>query len=116
MPIVSLPLLQDNQASQYLSKVNVNLCSIIDEKDKYIAEQQELINTLSAILGKSEDDNNIWLWQGDGYDHPESMVRDLRVIMTAAQLRDHVANEIDAALIEQSKSRKIYRRDRRVID
>lgn len=36
----------------------------------------------------SERNGECWLWQGDGEDHPESMVSDLPVIIRAGDLRD----------------------------
>lgn len=32
-------------------------------------------------------DKDVWFWQGDGHDHPESMANDMIVVMSGADLQ-----------------------------
>jgi len=50
---------------------------------KRLASLQEELGTADAVLRR----NDYWRWQGDGTDHPESLVAACRVVMTAEQLR-----------------------------
>jgi predicted phage-related endonuclease len=68
------------------------IVSLQRERDGWQEEAKHLQRELRLAqcdldLIRSHKENNVWYWQGDGYDHPESMANDMVVVIHAADLR-----------------------------
>jgi hypothetical protein len=63
------------------------------ERDGWMRVAEDLTKSLRFLkadldLMRSHQKNNVWYWQGDGYDHLESMGNDMVVVIHAASLRE----------------------------
>lgn len=80
----------DEQAT--IKKLNNKL----NQYTAVIKNQEETIHCLKRRLASAEEycnkrrgdeDAEVWFWQGEGRDHPESMVSSLTVVIRAEELR-----------------------------
>lgn len=69
---------------------------LINNLRESVQIQERKIERLSELLQKASDykdylenpeESPVWIWQGDGEDHPDSMVNSLTVVIRADQLR-----------------------------
>lgn len=67
-------------------QLNYNYKQIIENNEKYIKSLREDNRRLQEFLEKGED-NRVWFFQNDGYDHIGTMSSDLPVLITAHDLR-----------------------------
>lgn len=71
------------------------IASLQRERDGYREQAEDLQHRLKFAAAdldmiRSHQENNVWYWQGDGYDHLESMGNDMVVVLHAAVLRSLV--------------------------
>lgn len=57
----------------------------------FFKEKERADSLQSKLNAIHAPESDVWLWQGDGSDHPESMVKSLPVVMTASTLREKQA-------------------------
>ena len=83
-----------------------------EHRDELVRRGMEMAGYINQLAAIHAPESGVWLWQGDGSDHPESMVNSLPVVMTASTLREKQAEvrllreQLTAhkAALEQSKS------------
>mgnify|MGYP006343180651 CR=1 FL=1 len=62
-----------------------------EHRDELVRRGMEMAGYINQLAAIHAPESGVWLWQGDGSDHPESMVNSLPVVMTASTLREKQA-------------------------
>ena len=75
-----------NKLNQYMQVIESQQQTILCLKRR-LASAEEYCNQR-----KGDEDAEVWFWQGDGTDHPESMVSSLTVVIRADDLRKALNN------------------------
>ncbi len=65
----------------------MRLHEVIKHQDMLIEKLREDLKAANTIISRNEEDAEIWVWQGDGYDNLNSMVGSLPVLIQACELR-----------------------------
>lgn len=78
----------------YAAKTVGNLLETIEQLELRLAHEQQSNRTMSEYLAhlQGNEDAQVWFWQHDGEDHPQSMVNDLNVVIRAEHLRQLIAH------------------------
>lgn len=88
-----------NEGFQRSATVIERLHNHIKDLEQQLAHERASNRTMSEYLAYRDGDESasVWIWQGDGEDHPESMVNHLAVLIRANDLRDLIAQSPEDA-------------------
>lgn len=94
-PVVSVLIKHASQLERELAEAKAELERCIRNREHgsecFFKEKERADSLQSKLNAIHAPESDVWLWQGDGSDHPESMVKSLPVVMTASTLREKQA-------------------------
>lgn len=68
-----------------------NYRELEEHRDELVRRGIEIAGYINKLSTIHSPESRVWIWQGDGSDHPESMANYLPVVMTASTLREKQA-------------------------
>ena len=86
-----------NKLNQYMQVIENQQQTILCLKRR-LASAEEYCNHR-----KGDEDAEVWFWQGEGNDHPESMVNSLTVVIRAEDLRKVISQTSGTPYEDQQK-------------